>query len=716
MADRFWVGGTATWDATVGTKWSTTSGGVGGSTVPTAVDDVFFDAASGVVVCTLSNSSVCRSLDCLGYTGTITHPAATTLTIGSGTAGAGNRALRLVAGMTYTFSNATTSAYSFVSTSATVQTIESGSKTFSNITFNGAGGSWQLAAAFTAGATATLTLTTGTLDTNNQAVSVGLFSSAAAGTRTLTLGSTTWTATGAGVSWSASSTLTLNANTSTISQTSASATTFTGGTKTYNTVSRAGNNATNNISDANTYANLTFLSGANLQFVMSLAANQTVTGTFTATGTTATQRVFVTSSVLATARTITAAVVSLANVDFSDITAAGAAIPFAGTGLGDGGGNTSITFSAPLSRFWVGGTGSWSATARWSATSGGVGSAGVPLIHDVAIFNASSGAGTLTLDMPRVATVDFTSSSLTGYAESASTVISTFGSWVTVGSMVGVYTTNAKILRARTGSWSVGTASQAHGAITISAPGATYAAVSSLFLRTGTFTVSHGSFNASTFSVMAVAGAITISTIDTVSMGSGVWLVGGTATVWNHTQTLGSGTLNPDTATIVVSDQSTTGKTVNMRSGYTYPAFVIVRSAAIYTWSINAGSVTIASISAIGAFRPMTWTFSASRNVTLTNPIFPSGAAGNLITVSSSTGGSPFALISSDGLTLQYMSLRDITASGGIPFFAGNSTNVSGNTGWTFATRRPFLPAARLVATGRSVASGRSAAGTRTPV
>ena len=43
MANRYWVGGTATWDNTAGTKWATISGGAGGSTAPTAADDVFFD-------------------------------------------------------------------------------------------------------------------------------------------------------------------------------------------------------------------------------------------------------------------------------------------------------------------------------------------------------------------------------------------------------------------------------------------------------------------------------------------------------------------------------------------------------------------------------------------------------------------------------------------------------------------------------------------------
>src|SRR4051794_11955215 len=110
MANRFWVGGTASWDGTAGTKWSTTSGGAGGSAVPTAADDVFFSNLS-TGTCTLSGSQVCRSLDFNGFTGTFVHTAATSITIGDATVGSGNRALRLVSGMTYTRSNATTSAF-----------------------------------------------------------------------------------------------------------------------------------------------------------------------------------------------------------------------------------------------------------------------------------------------------------------------------------------------------------------------------------------------------------------------------------------------------------------------------------------------------------------------------------------------------------------------------------------------------------------------------
>jgi hypothetical protein len=51
-------------------------------------------------------------------------------------------------------------------------------------------------------------------------------------------------------------------------------------------------------------------------------------------------------------------------------------------------------------RFWVtGGTGNWNDTSNWSATSGGASGASVPGSSDAAILNASSGSGTVTLDI-----------------------------------------------------------------------------------------------------------------------------------------------------------------------------------------------------------------------------------------------------------------------------------------------------------------------------
>ena len=61
-------------------------------------------------------------------------------------------------------------------------------------------------------------------------------------------------------------------------------------------------------------------------------------------------------------------------------------------------------------RFWVtGGTGNWNSTTNWSATSGGASGASVPGSADTAAFDASSGSGTVTLDIsPTIQTLTCT--------------------------------------------------------------------------------------------------------------------------------------------------------------------------------------------------------------------------------------------------------------------------------------------------------------------
>lgn len=98
MANRYWVGGNATWDATAGTKWATTSGGAGGAAVPTSSDDVFLDngAGTGNVTMGTGYTGACKSLNCTGYVGTLAGSGNITVTTG----GTGN--VTLAAGMTIT--------------------------------------------------------------------------------------------------------------------------------------------------------------------------------------------------------------------------------------------------------------------------------------------------------------------------------------------------------------------------------------------------------------------------------------------------------------------------------------------------------------------------------------------------------------------------------------------------------------------------------------
>ena len=93
--------------------------------------------------------------------------------------------LKASTGMTVT---AGTGALTFVATSGT-KTIDTAGVTFDRpFTFNGVGGTWQLQAALTSGATRTCTLTNGTLDLASYTLTTGIFSSSNANTRTLAFG------------------------------------------------------------------------------------------------------------------------------------------------------------------------------------------------------------------------------------------------------------------------------------------------------------------------------------------------------------------------------------------------------------------------------------------------------------------------------------------------------------------------------------------------
>lgn len=100
MANRYWVGGNANWDGTAGTKWATTSGGAGGSAVPTSADDVFLDNGAGTGNVTLASgyAAVCKSITCTGYVGTLASANTTGSLSVSG-------AITFVAGMTLSCTN-----------------------------------------------------------------------------------------------------------------------------------------------------------------------------------------------------------------------------------------------------------------------------------------------------------------------------------------------------------------------------------------------------------------------------------------------------------------------------------------------------------------------------------------------------------------------------------------------------------------------------------
>jgi len=183
MADRYWVGGTGTWNTTSTTNWSASSGGASGASVPTASDSVIFDQSSTYTV------TLTGALTCLNFTvsaGTVTFSSTGTLAISG--------SLSLVSATVW---NAT-GTITFAATSGTNTITTNGVSISASITFNGVGGTFQLASALTLGATRTATLTNGTLNLVSYTLTTGQFSSNNSNTRVLAFGTGKIVLTGTG--------------------------------------------------------------------------------------------------------------------------------------------------------------------------------------------------------------------------------------------------------------------------------------------------------------------------------------------------------------------------------------------------------------------------------------------------------------------------------------------------------------------------------------
>lgn len=179
MADRYWVGGTGTWNSSSTTNWSASSGGAGGASVPTSTDNAIFDASSGGGTCTMSGTIACANLVMTGYTGTLA---------GSGTLTSSGTAVALDTGVTYT----TTATLNI----ATTATLTSNGKTWSGaLTLSGGSTTKTLADNWNVSGLVTLSGTSMVMNGFQISCNGGLTLTAnlSAGTTKVVLKSGTWT-------------------------------------------------------------------------------------------------------------------------------------------------------------------------------------------------------------------------------------------------------------------------------------------------------------------------------------------------------------------------------------------------------------------------------------------------------------------------------------------------------------------------------------------
>ena len=657
MANRYWVGGTASWDATAGTKWATTSGGAGGASVPTSADDVFFDANSGAVTVTVAtNAASCRNLNFTGFTGTFTS-SVTTQIYGDVT---------FVSGMTV----GSLSTLAFYGTT----NLTSAGKTLGSITVGTSStNSLSLSDALTAGA---ITVATGTFTTNNYNVTASSLSSNNSNTRTINLGSSTVTLSApTPVDFTNGTNLTFNAGTSTISCSGAnsqinSSTTGATGQTFYNLTLTNTSLTTPQIYGSNVFNNLTVsgrISAGISSFVLS--DNQTINGTLTlSAGTNATMRTFVRSNTIGTTRTLTcAAVASLTDIDFRDIAIAGAAAPVSGTRLGDCKGNSGITFDAAKTVYWstTSATLQWgnASASGWALTSGGTLTfSAFPLAQDTAVFPSgfpNSGA-TITINAAyNIGTIDMSArTSNTMTLATGTTNPTIYGNWIN-----------------GTGTTLTGTTTMTfagRGSQTITSAGKTFTQIIVIDVLSGSVTlqdaltcdrsnssvlsVTSGTFNANGYNITltgALAGVNSSSfNTRTIAVGAGTWTIAGSGTPWNIT---GSAPVITGTGTISLTSASS--KTFAGGGIQTYP-------------TLNQGGTGTLTVTGSNKFKGLTNTAIGRIQFTGgTTNIFDSftisGALGNLL---------PLGSTNTTQATLQKTTAWQM---GLLSMDSGNNTNLS---------------------------------------
>ena len=665
MADRYWVLGTGSWSSTNTANWSTSSGGAGGASVPTASDNVFFDANSNVLATaftvTMANTPrVCNDFTASGLDGVMTLAGASiALTVsGSLTFQATN----------FTRSYTGTTTFNATTTGKTVTTngVSFGTNT---VTFDGVGGGWTFGSALTCGI---LNVNNGTFDTSSSgsyAVTATQFASSNSNVRTINLNGSTVTLSSNTTFWSmaTSTNATLNAGTSTISG-SGSSTTFAGGGLTYYNVAFTSTAITTaSITGANTFNNLSITGQTSVGLAqLSISANS---DTFT------------------TPRTLTCAAVSLTDVDFRDITIAGAASPASGTRLGDAKGNSGITFPAAKTVYYrQTGSNSWgtSGSGSWSATSGGaLDATQFPLAQDTAVFPAAtypaSGSTTSYNASYNIGTIDMslrTSNTMT--LANGTTTPFICGNWIN-GTGITLSGTGTLTFAGRTTQQITSAGRSFVQPITINSPSGTVQLQDAFTtFSTRTTTLTNGTLDLNNFTLSTGLFSSSNTETRTIAFGTGNITCTGTGTVWTTATTTGLTV----TGTGTISLTSASAKTFAGGS-FSFSGITLNQG--------GAGALTITGSNTFGNItntRKSTSAASILFTAGTTNTFADWNASGEstrLLTIGSVTAASHTLSKASGTVSADFLSVSQSTATGGAAWYAGaNSTDGGNNSGWIF--------------------------------
>ena len=397
MAARYWIGGTGNWSDTA--HWSATSGGVGGASVPTIGDDVYFDSNSGTGTITVNATANMR--DC-------TFAQTQLITLANAAYAFNVYGNWTLCSNTYLATSFSGTGYVHLKATTSVNITSNGcTRAWNRIYFYGVGGTWTNQDDFSIGYTQIFHYA-GTWDTNNYTITA-LISIVSDNVENRTLFFRNSTINVFDNFTIFSSRLTLDAGTSTINCTG----NFMGASKSYHNVILS-SDISSYISGENTFNNLTLMRGA-LSGLSIRMPNQIVNNELRVIGNNSSNfRVILSSSTIGTPSIITCnGTVIASNVDFRDIVGAGTAnwdLSAIEGGSGDCGGNSGITFTPAQTQYFkhTSGAVNWSDATKWFSNYERTIQGRVPLPQDDTIFdeNSFTGASTLNIDVAMIYTLD----------------------------------------------------------------------------------------------------------------------------------------------------------------------------------------------------------------------------------------------------------------------------------------------------------------------
>jgi fibronectin-binding autotransporter adhesin len=548
----YWnLSGAQNWSATA---WCPTSGGTPDiNQFPLAQDTAVFDEAAGSVTGTITINAAWN----IGTFDASLRTSAMTLTTSTNSP--------VVYG-DWKFGTGVTSS----STSGIIIFSKNGTQTITSngvqfgcpVTINHPSGTVQLADALSLGSTRLLNLNSGTFDAVTYNVTTGLFSSSSGSTTKM--GTGTWTISGTGTVWACAG---AEASTSTIvlSDTSTSARTFAGGGLYYNKLTIGGTtgSSTLTITGANTFGELA--STKTVAHTITFPASATTTiGKWAVTGTVG-NVVTVNSDTAATAFTLSIAGPANSGIDYLSVRDCTVATTspgefYVGANSTNVSGNTRVIFTAtPAARtlYWVGGTGNWSDTARWSTTDGSGSGAAIPTSLDAVNFtnlsNATAYTATIDAGVTLARCASFTMAGpLSGNVTFAGTVGIAFHGNVSFAATGITRTYTGAMQWAGNSSYTFDTNGLVlASSCTVNGVGSTWTLARNINIGAFNFVITYGTFStsASNYAITANNFSSTNSNIRSISFnGSTITLSGNTPisfiTSTNLTFTAGTSTLS----------------------------------------------------------------------------------------------------------------------------------------------------------------------------